>query len=114
MGQYLSMPDPCPHITRMEVIAARLHGDPLPGIDAPCPSCSQPDAVEAPLTHTCSITRDRPSTFCSMPLFRLRCTCGWANAAPDRRDARDLRNDHLAHPGGRSLTVPPMTRMMHP
>ena len=27
--QYLSMPDPCPHITRLDVIGARLRGDAL-------------------------------------------------------------------------------------
>lgn len=27
MTEYLSMPDPCPHLTRIDVIRARLHGD---------------------------------------------------------------------------------------
>lgn len=29
-GQYLSMPDPCPHVSRMDVIYAKLHGEPIP------------------------------------------------------------------------------------
>lgn len=26
---HLSMPDPCPHISRLDLIAARLNGDPI-------------------------------------------------------------------------------------
>lgn len=32
-GTYLSMPDPCPHITRLDLIAARLHGRAEPFYD---------------------------------------------------------------------------------
>jgi hypothetical protein len=85
MGQYLSMPDPCPHITRMMVIAARLNGEEMP-------TC---DCKEVPITHTISTTRDRVTAYCKMPLIRLRCTCGWHSASPNRRDAHDLKIDHL-------------------
>lgn len=30
---HLSMPDPCPHISRLDVIRHRLSGDPLPTCD---------------------------------------------------------------------------------
>lgn len=28
--EHLSMPDPCPHVTRMDVIRAKLDGEPIP------------------------------------------------------------------------------------
>jgi hypothetical protein len=28
--RYLSMPDPCPHVTRLQVIKANIHGEELP------------------------------------------------------------------------------------
>jgi hypothetical protein len=44
--------------------------------------------------HEVSITRDRTTPYCRMPLLRLRCTCGWGNATSTRIDANLMKKAH--------------------
>lgn len=33
MGQYIALPDPCPHVSRLELIALKLHPDDADDLD---------------------------------------------------------------------------------